>query len=151
MAISEHDSSADLIECATTTKDGRRIILGTLPHAEWTQGRRKRRRIEIIHTADIDSAVSENRKSLPVGVHELAGEVAKLLGTFHNHVVFFNRQYWLCTWDIDSDGAAYKRHLFLPKDWINSETLGLTVLTDHGTLLCPRNGEVAVISNGIKF
>lgn len=93
------------------------------------------------HTAEIQ----------PRSLKDLSGLVSKLVGTFQNHLVFFDRQYWLCSWDMTTQVQSYKRHLFLPKDWLNTETLSLTNLTERGTLLCPRNGDVAVISGGLRI
>ena len=43
-----------------------------------------------------------------------------------------------------------KRHFFLPRDWLNIECLELAIMTKDGTLFCPRNGEVAIIRDGLK-
>jgi hypothetical protein len=66
-------------------------------------------------------------------------------------VVFFNHQHRLCTWEIGTSLGSYKRHFFLPKDWVSNEALALVVLSEGGTILYPKNEEVAMIKNGIKF
>jgi hypothetical protein len=43
-----------------------------------------------------------------------------------------------------------KRHFFLPRDWLNIECLELAIITKDGTLFCPRNGEVAIIRDGLE-
>jgi hypothetical protein len=43
-----------------------------------------------------------------------------------------------------------KRHFFLPRDWLNMECLELAIMTKEGALLCPRNGEVAAVRDGLK-
>jgi len=65
--------------------------------------------------------------------------------------VFLDHQYWLCTWDLGSDESVHERHFFLPKDWINPEALILVTLNQFGTLLCPKNGDVAVVKSGIRI
>lgn len=51
--------------------------------------RNKRRRIELIRTADVDLAVPERFVVLEGSVQELAREVSKLVGSYQNQVVFF--------------------------------------------------------------
>ena len=41
------------------------------------------------------------------------------------------------------------RHYFLPRDWVDANSLALCTMLDDGTLLCPRKGEVAVIKSGL--
>ena len=72
-------------------------------------------------------------------------------------LAFLDRDYWVCTYalgdgGVDGRGRADKirRHHFLPRDWINMEWLELAVMRPDGTLLCPRNGEVAIIANGLR-
>ena len=45
--------------------------------------------------------------------------------------------------------SAVKRHYFLPRDWIDAQSLALCMMPDDGTLLCPRKGEVAAIKSGL--
>ncbi|KAB5545927.1 hypothetical protein GE09DRAFT_1132977 [Coniochaeta sp. 2T2.1] len=44
-----------------------------------------------------------------------------------------------------------KRHSCLPRDWINMDCLESAQVTSDGRLLCPGNGEVAVVHNGLKL
>jgi WD40 repeat protein len=68
------------------------------------------------------------------------------------HVLaFLDHEYWVCTYALaDGRQGRVKRHHFLPRDWINMDWLELAVMRPDGTLLCPRNGEVAVVANGLK-
>ncbi|TAQ83812.1 hypothetical protein B7494_g7860 [Chlorociboria aeruginascens] len=46
----------------------------------------------------------------------------------------------------NADGMGEVKGLFsLPKDWLNADMLGLCCVSKVGTVLCPKNGEVAVI------
>lgn len=66
-------------------------------------------------------------------------------------LAFIDRDFWVRTWSLDdTEGLGSKRHFFLPRDWINMDCLGLAQVTADGRLLCPRNGEVAVVHNGLK-
>ncbi len=76
---------------------------------------------------------------------QLLQHVSKLLGRLRNRVMFFNKAHWLCTWEIGA--KEYHMHLLLPNDWINPETLELSVLCASEALLCPWKGEVAIIKN----
>ena len=141
----------EIVNYVTQTNDKSSIIFEAVPSGAHDRTRLKNRRIELFRAIDVDPTVSQRQILLESNMHDIAGKVTKLMGTYQNQVVFFNHEHWLCTWEIGTPGKAYKRHFFLPKDWINSETLILSVLSDQGTLLCPINGEVAIIKNGIRF
>ncbi|KAF8858537.1 hypothetical protein BDZ45DRAFT_714474 [Acephala macrosclerotiorum] len=80
-----------------------------------------------------------------------SGQANRLIGSFHGHVVFLDHQYCFCTWDLRNGATSLKRHFFLPKDWLSPGMLNLCIVNSHGTILCPKNGEVAIIRAGIKF
>lgn len=151
LGLGQSKEEEEIINYVTQTNDKRSIIFETLPSGGHDRDRLKSRRIELIRTIDVDPNVPQGQIFLQSNIQELASEVSKLVGSYQNQVIFFNQEHWLCTWKIGTAVKSYKRCLFLPKDWINSETLSLIVLSDYGTLLCPRNGEVAIIKNGIKF
>jgi WD40 repeat protein len=81
----------------------------------------------------------------------LLGQVNRLIGSYQEQVVFLDRQYCFCTWDINMSDNSLKRHFFLPKDWLSPGMLRLCILNKHGTILCPKNGEVAIIRFGINL
>ncbi|PMD51583.1 uncharacterized protein K444DRAFT_636858 [Hyaloscypha bicolor E] len=78
-------------------------------------------------------------------------------------LVFLDENYWLCTWGLPTSTNAgrrrsststikarttnVKRHYFLPGDWINSDSATLCCVMSDGTLLYPRNGDVAVVQS----
>ncbi|KEF58876.1 uncharacterized protein A1O9_03719 [Exophiala aquamarina CBS 119918] len=73
-----------------------------------------------------------------------------LLGEEHI-LAFINRDFWVCTAAFTGNQAGrIDKHFFLPRDWVNLDWLELAALTNDGKILCPRNGEVAVISNGFE-
>lgn len=66
-------------------------------------------------------------------------------------LAFIDRDFWVRTWRLeDVDGLDTKRHFFVPTDWVNMDCLDLAMVTLDGRFLCPRNGEVAVIHNGLS-
>jgi WD40 repeat protein len=132
------------------TKNRRYIICETLPdtgHSGATSARGIR--LEVLSTSEIGSKHEEKvaRRSLD----QLSKRVARLIGSYQDRVAFLDHQYWLCTWEIDTDFSTFKRHFFLPKDWLSPSTLQLAALTLHGTFLCPKNGEVGIVRSGVKI
>lgn len=151
-----YTDTPQIVNCVTSTKDAKSIILETLPSFGHDRDRNKHRRIELISTSDLKIATPPSPGPdrvilLDNSIQDLAREVSKLVGSYQNQVVFFNHQHWLCTWEIGTSVGNYKRHFFLPKDWVGNEALALVALSEGGTVLCPKNEEVAMIKNGIKF
>ncbi|KAF2647470.1 hypothetical protein K491DRAFT_685500 [Lophiostoma macrostomum CBS 122681] len=77
--------------------------------------------------------------------------------------IFLDEEYWVCTRRLPTSMAVgrrrsaasntsasfvdFKRHYSLPADWISSENAALCCMMSDGTLLYPRNGEVAVVQS----
>ncbi|DAA73946.1 TPA_exp: NACHT and WD domain protein [Trichophyton benhamiae CBS 112371] len=85
------------------------------------------------------------------GLIQLSSQIRWLVGIIQRQLVFFNHQYWLCTWEFDTDENSYQKHFFLPRNWIFPETLDLARVDQFGNLLCPMDGEIAVIQSGIRI
>lgn len=51
----------------------------------------------------------------------------------------------------DEDVVGLRRHFFMPKDWLNTNTSHLTVMNNHGALLCPKYGDVAIVRGGMQL
>ncbi|EPE26317.1 WD40 repeat-like protein [Glarea lozoyensis ATCC 20868] len=150
-----YNQELNVVNHVTATKDTRAVIIETIPSSGHERDRRKKRRLELFHTKDLKlamgSALSNPEILLDNTIQGLANEVSKLVGSYQSQVVFFDHQQWLCTWQIGTSVSGHQKHFFLPKEWATSEALSLVVLSELGTLLCPRNGEVAIITNGLKF
>lgn len=66
-------------------------------------------------------------------------------------LAFLDKDFWVCTGLLSGDGEmAVKRYFFLPRDWLNIESLELAAVTEDGIFMCPRNGEIGVITGGLK-
>ncbi|KFY14348.1 hypothetical protein V492_02683 [Pseudogymnoascus sp. VKM F-4246] len=69
-------------------------------------------------------------------------------------LAFLDKEFWVCTGLLNGVGArmqsGVKRHFLLPRDWLNIESLELAVITKDGTFMCPRNGEVGIVIDGLK-
>ena len=81
----------------------------------------------------------------------LAARIKRLIGTYQDRIVFLDHDYWLCTWRIDAGLDDVEKHFFLPKDWLNQNTLHMATLSPHGTFFCPKHGDVAVVRHGMRF
>ncbi|KAF2755765.1 hypothetical protein EJ05DRAFT_503218 [Pseudovirgaria hyperparasitica] len=70
-------------------------------------------------------------------------------------LVFLDKDYWIRTWRLNSSTTGInlmrnlRRHFFLPRDWISSESLLFAHLATDGTLFCPQNGKMVVISTAL--
>jgi WD40 repeat protein len=105
-----------------------------------------RQRIRLI---DINS--SQPTKFQQESIKDLSPHVNRLIGSFQGQVVFLDQQYCFCTWDLRKGASSLKRHFFLPKDWLSPGMLKLCIMNSYGTILCPKNGEVAIIRSGVKL
>ncbi len=72
--------------------------------------------------------------------------------SFNDHLfVFLDKEFWVCTCLLgESHTGRIRRHFLLPREWWNMDSLELAVMRPDGALLCPRNGEVAIVTNGLK-
>lgn len=87
----------------------------------------------------LDDSYNTSRLLHPIFIpQEIRARIEIPLGILPKSLlVFFDQDYWMCTWRISEDSKilAPKRHFFLPKDWINAEALSICVLTAGGTFL----------------
>lgn len=69
-----------------------------------------------------------------------------------DHILaFLDHTFWVCTYTLsETRPGRVKRHFFLPRDWQNVDLLELAVMRPDGVLQCPRNGEVALVENGLR-
>lgn len=96
-----------------------------------------------------NNAAAVERSLLPI-----SPSVRRFLGCYKDNVVFLNHEYWVCSWPLghpSSHSIAPKRHFFLPRDCIGPSSLSLVTLADGGTVMFPKNGELAVVHNGLKM
>ncbi|KAL8994136.1 MAG: hypothetical protein Q9169_005812 [Polycauliona sp. 2 TL-2023] len=149
-ALSQPNEEAEKVNWILRTKNRRYIVFEILPNTGQSRARSTQgMRIELLAATslDNDTAGAIERRSLT----DLAKHVARLIGSYQDRIIFLDQQYWICTWAIDTDFSKRKRHFFLPRDWRSPSTLPLAVLNSHGTFLCPKNGEVAIVKNGVKL
>ena len=112
--------------------------------------------IQIIKVSSLSDAVDETPRPLPTIYipPEISQDFEKPLGIVGKDLlVFLDKSFWVCTYQIqmnvENEQMKPKRHFFLPRDWINAESLNLCQAMDDGTIVCPRKGEVAVIRSDL--
>ncbi len=125
---------------------GRWLVIETLS-TNPTYLSSQKRRIELLDLHKLQDTAASKRKT----IEGFAKHVRRLVGCFQDQVVFIDHQFWLCTWAIEPVYSKHKRHFFLPKDWLSPTAVGLILLNAHGTLMCPRNGEIAIVRSGLKI
>ena len=105
--------------------------------------------LELISTSDLHGQHPHSLSS--DCMTELAAQIKRLIGTYQDRIVFLDYEYWLCTWRIDASLEDVKRHFFLPRDWLNHNTLHMATLNAQGTFFCPKRGDVAIVRHGMWF
>lgn len=127
------------------------LVQETVPATGYVHAGSENRHIQLIDLRQLPKGASSAVGAARQGINKLAKHVRRLIGCYQDHVVFVDHQLWVCTWQIQAVYKMHRRQFFLPKDWLNPDTLTLIVLTNQGTLLCPKNGEVGIVRSGLKF
>lgn len=107
--------------------------------------------VSILKTSSLSPdglATPDSTSILPIPSN-IQSDIRKTLGLLERRLIYLDYDSWVCTWSIDSgnDSAGLQRHFFIPRDWLNAETLELCLLMYNGTILFPHYGEVAVIKS----
>ena len=98
-------------------------------------------------------AASENprKSSLPKGSTTSPSAETPFFRPAAHTLSFLDHSFWVCTYTLsETRRGRVKRHFFLPRDWQNLDWLELAIMRPDGVLLCPRNGEVALVHNGLR-
>ncbi|KAK5453601.1 hypothetical protein LTS15_006787 [Exophiala xenobiotica] len=159
----------EVVDKTILTVDGTTALVVTSQST--LQGRHERQYM-LVDLTNLMGASSTNTVSAAPLPPDLQGQMAKPLGFLEvdnlagrrqsstaaarapdgSHVLaFLDHSFWVCTYAInESRPSRVKRHFFLPRDWLNLDWLDLAVMRADGVLLCPRNGEVALVANGLR-
>lgn len=140
---------AKIVRCVSATANGRHLIAEIVPATGYSSSLAPRN-LRIQQLPATSSASSEGTALQWTALPELSQQTSRLLGIFNDRVLFIDSTFWVCTWEMTGLGRGMKRHFFLPRDWISPASLQLVTCNEHGTVFCPRNGEVAIVKNGIK-
>ncbi|KAL9018256.1 MAG: hypothetical protein Q9185_004422 [Variospora sp. 1 TL-2023] len=141
-------SGTESVRCISATRNGRQLIIETVPTGSFSSLAPRNTRVHHVPTF---STTSRNTDAVRrVALVDLAQQTSRVLGIFNDRTLFLDTTFWVCTWELTGLVPAIKRHFFLPRDWISPTSLQLVTYNEHGTVFCPRNGEVAIVKNGIK-
>ena len=99
------------------------------------------------------SAFASNETSIPSlfippGIH---GKIDIPLGMLPgSRLAFLDQDLWFCTFRLISDrdykNDVLQRHYFVPRDWTSTEGVEQCCMMEDGTLLCPKDDKVVVIT-----
>ena len=116
------------------------------------QGRSTKRTL-IFETSSFELSHSSTPLDPLTIPNEILARVEVPLGVLAaGRFVFLDRDLWMCTFklgSVDGDNDALKRHYFIPRDWASTECLNQCCMLEDGTFLCPKDGEVGVITSDL--
>ena len=151
LTLSDEDDVVTTVTKAVLTQDSKHILVEM---AQRSQKGTVSRRLMVVATSEISPA-NGKRADAPLAYLyiplSIMAKVEVSLGVLPGALlVFLDHDLWMCTYKLGSyDGEALKRHYFIPRDWVSVESLELCCMLADGTFLCPKDGEVAVIRNGL--
>ena len=147
----DSSNSPGVVRNISVARSGRHLIVEVVPNKA---SARALIPIDLeIHLLSLRAASSPShalpsRGFLPI----LADNMARLLGFHQNRVLFLDKRFWVCSWDLgDAETRSLKKHFPLPSSWVSPMAAALLTCNAHGTVFCPRQGDVAIVRNGIRF
>ena len=120
-------------------------------------------RLKILHTAQksyqkqsgsanvakSSSAASSTMKS---AFDVLGASVELVIGLHRSELLFLDTDAWICSVSLDEFyQRQYKRHFFLPFDWLGIQTELVINVTTGGDVVVGKGAEVAVFHNGLGY
>jgi hypothetical protein len=158
------------VERVLFSEDG---LSSLLQLSQTTSQHRRRQEFLIIHVAELDTADLAEEKvitaiTLPQELQDYIDRPLSFVGAEYtttlrerrgfsassngDHLAFLDKEAWVCTISLGDmeKGGKVKRHFFLPQDWLNTEYMELAQVTRQGVFLCPKNGEVGLVHNGLR-
>ena len=140
------------VKKAMLTQDGKYLLVQTCRLA--TRGRSTKHLVAF----EISLLPGSQHKSSPALLdcldisNEVMTRIEVPLGILpEKTLVFLDKDLWMCTLSMNSTRQLrdVKRHYFIPRDWASTESLEQCCLLQDGTFLCPKDGEVAVITSSL--
>jgi WD40 repeat protein len=115
-----------------------------------------------MHVGTSSDGTSPGSKTIPYTLvpQHIASRIREPLAFLsRRRLVFLDVDRWICSWRLPGSGPAraqgrkgsetgtaeIEQYYFLPGDWVTSNETRLCTVTPDGTLLCPRNGDVATV------
>lgn len=85
-------------------------------------------------------------------VHRMSfSHIELMVGVHNDRVIFLDKDFWICSWDVIERPPTHDRHFFLPIDWINCVNQPLYSVTDRADVLVARHGELIIIKGGLQI
>jgi WD40 repeat protein len=84
-------------------------------------------------------------------------EIKHFLGMFEHSVVFLDHHLWVCSIDLSDlqTGGASKglvrKHFFIPLEFLGGNEGSMGCVSQEGCVIFPKEGEVAVVRDGLKW
>ena len=137
---------------AILTQDGKYLLVQISKHV--TRGRR----LTHLVAFDVSRLAPSQHPNSPALLdcldipNEVMARIEVPLGILpEKTIVFLDKDLWMCTLRMSPSRqlSDLKRHYFIPRDWASSEGLEQCCLLQDGTFLCPKDGEVAVITSSL--
>ncbi|EKG17144.1 hypothetical protein MPH_05598 [Macrophomina phaseolina MS6] len=70
-----------------------------------------------------------------------------------SRLVFLDQDLWVCTFRLgishEEEADGFRRHYFIPPDWVSSTGIAMCGMTKDGTFLCPRDDVVVVVRSSL--
>lgn len=165
------DENRDSVDDVFVTRTGSHIMV----HISFASAQRSRStHYQAVSTALLTTAETTTKaqiqarempRTMAIDIGKVLGFVSQsprrtsygMLDEAHSEVedvlVFLDRDNWVCSFKF-GDGlftnTKIRKHFFLPQDWLNTDSLRLATVSKDGRLYCPRNGEVALVSNWLQ-
>lgn len=81
---------------------------------------------------------------IPDAIHN---QIERPFGIINGLLIFLDKNYWVCSWRFGTDVATEKvqKYYFLPRHWVDVDSIRLSALLADGKVVVPYNGELAVI------
>jgi hypothetical protein len=106
---------------------------------------------------DLDKSGSETMRYAILPEDSSARIQEPLAFISRGRLLFPDVERWVCSWSLapssrmqmakSPDSANIEQYYFLPSDWATGNEASLCSVMPDGTLLCPRNGEVAAVQS----
>ena len=147
----EISSTSEVIDQIIVSQNKAFILLFLCRRA---RHRRRWTRLLILESAGLATPpkhVDEHLDTIPLPP-DIASSIQRPLDVIgQDRLVFLDKSFRVCSCSIRHTGgpSALVHHFFLPRDWVNDESLELCQVLGDGTFLCPRRGEVAVIRSDL--
>lgn len=90
-------------------------------------------------------------ESFGVRLTQLIGTFGMIIGMMRESILFLDHDGWICSVEMeDSMPKHYKRHFFLPYDWLSTSARLLVSFTAKHEIIFGKQDELAIIKRGLE-